>query len=385
MTIAELFVNIGIKGDGEAQKALKNVKGGLGEISSTGLAAKAALVGVVYGLERLTGVVSQRGLELQQFSNLTGLSTDMLQRWQYAARQSGVSAEEMAGSLKGVQSVMVDMLMGKGAPAGMGILARAVGFDMSKARDTFYVMGKLKEFAKSAPADVGNSVLKTFGLSESTIQFLRSTKVELDKIKPSNIFSPGEIATLARVNIAWSNFWNSIQMFTGHMAGAFGLNVISSLQRALTLTQHLVSEFTKLIKKFPVLGTVAKAALAVIGAELLILGGPLTAIATAITGIIYLFSEWQKHREGKKSLFGDKNFKGNVIEEFMNSDLGKLLKKPMADQIPYKKQPQDQGKTIQQQNTFNINEANDPHGTPSSMQKYLNDALRQMSAQGQGS
>jgi len=165
MTIAELFVNLGVKGADSAGKALGGVKGGLGEVKSMSLEAKAALVGVIYGLERMMSNSAQLGTSLTNFNALTGISAQQLQQWQYAARQAGVAGEEMTGSMKAVQSTMANMLMGKGAPEGMAMLANKVGFDPARARDTAYVLGQLQKFAQSVPQDVGNAMIKSFGVS----------------------------------------------------------------------------------------------------------------------------------------------------------------------------------------------------------------------------
>jgi hypothetical protein len=327
MTVAELFINLGVKGDGPAQKALVGMKKGLGDISSASLAAKAGVLAVLYGLERLTQGAAQQGLELQQFANLTGLSTDRLQRWQYAARQAGVSNEEMAASFKGIQTAMGNMQLGLGAPAGFGVFARTVGFDQTKLRDTFYVMEKLKEFAKVSPPDVGNQILKSFGLGEGTIQFLRTTSVELDKIKPRNLFSEAEINQLAKVNIAWSNFWNTVKLFSGHFTAKYGADVIKDIASAFQFFVHLGSDVNKLIKDFPVLQDVAVAA----GLAIAVAFAPLTAL---IAGVVLILGEVEKYREGKQSIFGENGklpdklqFGSKITNYVTGNEIGKDLSK----------------------------------------------------------
>lgn len=339
MTIAELFVNIGVKGDEKAKQAVSGVKDNLKEIGSSSLAAKAALIGVIYGLERLTGMAAARGMELKQFSAATGLSADTLQRWQYAARQFGVEGNEVAGTVKTIQSSMTNMLLGKGAPEGLGLIAQKVGFDRNKARDAFYVMGKLQEFAKVVPPDIAGNILKGFGVSENMFQFMRQNKLDLDKIKPSNLFSQGEIDQLAKVDVAWSNFWNTLKMFSGHQVAKFGLPAVNELAKATKLMESWIKTVEVMIKQFPILADVAKAAFGVITAAVLILGGPIMQISAAITGIIALMGEWEKHKEGAKdsifgstkgdktngkdSLFG-KEFNGNILEKLFTGFIDKV-------------------------------------------------------------
>lgn len=302
MTIAELFVKIGVKGAGDTGKALGGVKNALKSIADTSLEAKAALLAVVYGMEQLMTQSARRGMDLQKFADLTGLSTERLQRWQYAARQSGVDGEDMAASIKGVQGAMADMLTGKGAPAGMGIFAKAVGFDPAKARDTFYVMDKLREFARQAPPDIGNSVLRSFGLSDDTIQFMRKSKIELDKIRPTNVYSSSEIERLSKIHVAWENLWNTLKYFMGHGVANFGMPVVKELASAMDLVMKFTTAIETLIRRFPVLGDVGKVALMALAGAMIIMGGPLTALSAAITGIIFILGELNKDIEGQESV-----------------------------------------------------------------------------------
>jgi len=116
MEIAELFVRLGVKGASETKTALTSTKNTLGEVSTSALAAKAAIVATIYAVERLMSTSANAGNGLQQFSDLTGLSAEQLQRYQFAARQAGATNENLTSSIKGVQSAITNMLLGKGQP-----------------------------------------------------------------------------------------------------------------------------------------------------------------------------------------------------------------------------------------------------------------------------
>lgn len=259
MTIGEFFINLGIKGADTAGKALGGVKSGLGDVKSMSLEAKAAIIGVVYGLEQLMSHSAQMGTDLTNFNALTGMSTKELQQWQYAARQAGVSGEEMTGSLKAVQNAMTNMLLGKGAPEGMAMLANKVGFDPAKARDTMYVMGQLQKFAQAVPKDVGNNMLKSFGISEGTIAAMRRNAFTPQAFAKAPTYSNGEIGQLDKVNVAWSNLGNKIQMAFGHLTAKEGLPIIKDISMLTDKVLALIEAFVKLsekLKLFEVIGKV---------------------------------------------------------------------------------------------------------------------------------
>ena len=139
MKIGELFIDLGVKGKDVTGKAIRSIHDGLQGVADTSLSTKAAIVGVVFGIERMMSFSSKMGAGLKEFSLLTGLSTRELQKWQYAGRKVNVSNEEVESSFKSIQQAMGDMLIGKGAPEGMALLADAVGFDENKAKDTLFL------------------------------------------------------------------------------------------------------------------------------------------------------------------------------------------------------------------------------------------------------
>lgn len=327
MTIAEFFVNISVKGGEKAAKSVATVQSGLKEVQISGLAAKAAIVGVVYGLERLTSLVSARGMDLQQFAIFTGKSAEALQKWQYLGRQFGVTNEDMASSIKNVQTAMTNMLTKGTAPEGLNRLASKVNFDATKARDVFYVMEKLREFARvtADQPDLANQALRSFGLSDSTIAALRVSRVELDNISKSEIFSDKQTQALARVDVQFSNFWNRLKMMSGQNVVLFGGEAIKRLNDAVSSLKEAGVGLSKLIKLMPELGTAAKA----MGLVLAAVFAPWT---TAILGTIYLLSELQNKKSPLyKMVMGDA---GKGVPQAKKDDgfgIGQLFKFKFID------------------------------------------------------
>lgn len=246
MNIGELFINLGIKGTEKTVGAIASVRKGMGEITSTSIEAKAAIIGAMYGLERLVETSNRIGTSLTNFNALTGISVQELQRWQYAARQAGVSGEEIAGSMKSVQNAMTNMLFNKGAPEGLGLVAEKVGFDFKRARDTLYVLQQLQKFAQQVPADVGNAVLKSFGLSEGTIAAMRRNAFTPEMLAKAPTYSDKEVKALDKANIAWSNLINKIQMAIGHFNALHGLSLVNDISKLTDKILQLANSFMKL-------------------------------------------------------------------------------------------------------------------------------------------
>lgn len=260
MKIGELFVELAAKGSEKMKGALKEARSGMNELASSSLATKAAIAGVLYGMQRLMSESGQMGTALTNFTHLTGLSAKNLQQWQYAARQAGVSSEEFTGNLKSVQQAMTNMLMGKGAPEGMGLLANQVGFDPKRARDTFYVMEQLQKFARSGvPEDLANSVIKSFGVSEGTIAAMRRNMFRPEVFSRAPTYSENEIKKLDQVNVAWSNLGQKIQMAFGQFTAKHGMQLVSDISKVADSVLKLTNALGTLADKLKIFQIIGKA------------------------------------------------------------------------------------------------------------------------------
>ena len=258
MNIADLFVNLGIKGTEKTVGALSNVGKGLGNVSSMSLEAKAGILAVLYGFERLVAASGAAGTGLVNFNALTGISAQTLQQWQYAARQAGESNEDLAGSFKGVQNVIANMLLGKGAPEGMQIFAKTVkDFDMTRLRDTPYMMSKIAEAAQKLPKDVGNNLLKSLGASEGFLTSSRRGVFTEANFKKAPHYSDGELKSLDKANIAWSNLGTEIGMAIGDFNAKHGRQLVTDISKITDQVLRLVNALDNLATKVKLFDAIA--------------------------------------------------------------------------------------------------------------------------------
>jgi hypothetical protein len=248
VNVGELFLSLGVKGSEKTIGALSETKKGMGELGSMSLEAKAAILGVVYAFERMMAQSSKVGTDLENFNALTGISAQTLQRYQYAARQVGVSNEEMTSSFKGVQNTMTAMRLGKGAPEGLALLSGKVGFDANRAKtDTAYVMKKLQEYA-NAEHEVGmrNFVLKSFGLSENVMTAMARNAFKPEVMAKAPTYDEKELKQLDRANAAWANLSNKVQMAIGHFNAMHGGQLVKDISLITDKVIKLADVFLKL-------------------------------------------------------------------------------------------------------------------------------------------
>lgn len=318
MTAGELVVNIVLKGGEKAKDTFEGLNKGVKSVASSSLEAKAALVGAVYALDRLISSAGQQGSTLTQFINLTGQSAESLQRWKLAFERTGGAAEDMQSSVQSVYQSLVKQNAGLGAIAGFGFVNNAMNMDMAKVRnnDAFYVMEQLRQFANSqrGKTGIGTDMLKTFGLSDSVIAGLRNKDMDPSKVAKGLIIGDHEREGLNKMNIALNAFWQNMRRFGTKETEIFGPSVVTNLNGALRTLEKLTSAFNKLTGMQKGLGVIV-GLITTMAVQFAVMGGPLTALTAAVGALIWLAAQWDKHSKGEDNVFGDKNFKGNILSK----------------------------------------------------------------------
>lgn len=268
-TVAELFVNIGVKGADKSLASLKGVKGALKEVSSTSLEAKAAIVAAVYALQRLFDASGKRGTELSNYNAQLGLSTKTLQEYSYAARQAGASNEEMMQSFTTISKEMTNIRMGKSGPAGMQQLSQwyaqfvnGVGFgreDIEKFRQ------KPEEFIKAMQqiAQSGKVDKKVFSAALDFLPGNVIAAINKNAFTPENLakaptYSDKEVDKLQKAQAAWGNFFEKFEMMIGRINAKYGEKVVNGLGKVADSVGKVIEASVKFSDKVSLVDGITK-------------------------------------------------------------------------------------------------------------------------------
>lgn len=230
MTIAELFVKLGITGGEKAKKDIEGVKGGMADLASMSLEAKAAILAAMYAVEEMGRKSAQTGNDLRQFENVTGMSAVTLQKFIYAARQVGVGANDVTSSIKGIQSAMTAMAYGKGPPEALALFTRYVGgIDKSKLNDAFYLVQKFQEFVQKAPANMTRMLAPSMGITEAMLSAMHQHAFTAQTLNKAPVYSENQISSLQNVQVGWANLGASIEMAFGKLNAKHGPQLIKDI------------------------------------------------------------------------------------------------------------------------------------------------------------
>lgn len=280
-----------------------------------------ASAGALTAMGGLAYKTVQNADELNTMAKQTGLSTDEIQRMQYASDLVDVSLDDMTGAISKLKKQMA----GSGtAFADLGVEVKNSDGSMRDATDVFYdTLAALSQieneterdqkameiFGKSADSlagiiDDGGAALKQYGdeaeamgliLSEDTLGNLNEINDTIDKTKAQVGGSLAQLgATIATtLSPVLDKVVGLIQKVSDKIAALTPeqtetimkiLGIVAAIGPVLTIGGKLISGIDTIIN---VLGTVVG-----------VLGGPLTiAIAAVVAAGVLLYKNWDKVKE----------------------------------------------------------------------------------------
>jgi len=102
MSVGELFVKLGVQAE---TAKLKDFAAGIANTAMSTVALVAGLAGLSYGLKEMLSNAMDASTELKTFNSTTGMSMQMLQKWQLVAERVFVAPEVMTQSLTRLQDI----------------------------------------------------------------------------------------------------------------------------------------------------------------------------------------------------------------------------------------------------------------------------------------
>lgn len=257
MTIAELFVQLGVKGADTAGKALGGVKNGLTEVKDMSLEAKAAIIGAIYALERMMSSSAKTGTALTDFNTITGVSTQNLQKWQYAAQQANNSAEDVAGSVKTLQDNMMKILQGQAAPTGWNAFQNFMSkngqlLSADKMRDMDYMLHWTQKFAQAGPADVMKDKVMSLIGNEKIFAAMRMNAFRPEVENKAPTYSNNQIEKLNKVDVAWANLGTKVKMAFGAFTAKDGMKIVEWISLITDKVIKLADVLMKIADRFKI-------------------------------------------------------------------------------------------------------------------------------------
>ena len=161
MAVADELVTIlGVDLARDALSKLEGFKKGVDSVKKTLIGLSVTVTGAAAAMNLMVKGAADEAMELQKLSDKTGLSTDALQEWGYAAKAAGGDAKAVQNDLVGLQQ----KFMGTGKSAEKSLLSMADSFSkMSGSRAQIHG--------------------KAWGLSDDTIALLRKGRDGIEQLR----------------------------------------------------------------------------------------------------------------------------------------------------------------------------------------------------------
>jgi hypothetical protein len=263
LNIGELFLNLGIKGTEKTIGAVQGVSKGLGEVKSMSLEAKAAIIAAIYSLERMMSAAGKTGTSLSLFSATTGMSSQMMERFKFAAQQVGVVGDEVETSMKGVQDKMVGFLRGEGAPKGLEMFRNymhSIGKEVNES-DLLNIpkmFMDIQDFSRSGPPELLKDLTTSLGITENTFAAMTKNAFRPDVMDRAPVHSDKQVDTLNKVDVAWANLGTKVKFAFDALTSKHGLPIINDISKLTEKVFDMISAFSVLADKLKVFQVIGK-------------------------------------------------------------------------------------------------------------------------------
>jgi hypothetical protein len=254
--IASLLVELGVVGESGTKKALETTKVGMGELYSSSLATKAAILAVVYGLEQLMMTSAAMGTNLLNLSAISGDTTKDLQQIGWAAQQSGLSAKDAENAFVGLATRMQGLdFAGTSGGQAVSLMQSVLGnFDVDRAKkDHKYLVDEVQKYYNTAGVTLAqkNATLNDLGLGSLTKAFADKS------FNPKNyasapVLSDATLKNLSAVQTKWLNFETHLENIIAKLTSAHGGQLVGELDKIAVALGHLVGNLDKLAEKMKV-------------------------------------------------------------------------------------------------------------------------------------
>lgn len=271
MNVAELFVNLGIKGADKTVGALTDVKKGLNETKSMAWETKAALVAAMYALEKMFAASGKQGTSLTNLNTLLDVSTKTLQEYQYAGQQVGATAEEVAASLKGIKDAMAEISAGGSAPRGlapmMDAFAKLTGHNIKETPEELmkepqkviqYLEQAYPKMLQLYGKGLTNSFIKSLVGSENMVVGVEKNIFRPDIFKQAPKYSDSDLKQLTLADRAWRNLGTTIEFAFGKFNAKHGLQLVQDIAKITDAVLRLVQALVLVGEKYKVFDGLSK-------------------------------------------------------------------------------------------------------------------------------
>lgn len=231
--VDELVTLLGFKVDPAAHPTAAKFTRAIDGIGKYALAASASIMGAAASLLYFAEKSAHAGAEIERFHQLTGMSTDAIQQWTYAAQQISGNKQSILSDIENITTSLNPIMPGD-FNQGMYL------FFGSRLKDFKDANAVLKELSKTFPKLSEQKSLqwgRLMGITPETVMLLRQGEAGLGRLfvkAKERALSPKETEEALRFARAWDDLKDRVEKFTMKIGIAL-----------LPILERLFDRFTK--------------------------------------------------------------------------------------------------------------------------------------------
>lgn len=199
MKIADFFISLGfnVKGGEELPKTEQ----AMGKLEFSGLKLLAGVTAINAAFYAMMTKAVEASVVLQKFALTTGLSSEKLQDWQFAAAKGNVAAGQVVDAIKAIQSAQAAIAFGNAEGAAPWLL---LGIDPRQ--DPFKVLTQLQAQIQKLDPAIARKKLSEMGFGDDIFYLMKQGRFGTGGLGKNMIVSNEERDNLAKLGAEWRTF-----------------------------------------------------------------------------------------------------------------------------------------------------------------------------------
>lgn len=266
MNLGSLFVELGVKGGTQANGKVKELRDGLRDAAIIANQTVQLMSKVYEGTKQLVQENTAWGVSLTNASKDLNISTDSLQRWDYAARLTGAKAGEMDSAFKSLQGTILGIADSGELPdyfahlmSQMNEVDKSFDADRFRSGDLEYAMTMIRKLANNGTTDLArlNKALSAMGFSDGVSNFLKNGTTNLGSISKNLIVDKNGVKSLDQMYKSLVEIEQVSQVAFADIAKMFDKDLLDDFKDLVIELADLVKALLTLSKDTGLIGQIA--------------------------------------------------------------------------------------------------------------------------------
>lgn len=233
--IDELVTLLGFKVDSSAHPTLNKFNQSIESVGKFAAVAMTFITGAATALVYFAEKSAQAGAEIERFHMLTGMSTDSIQRWTYAAGQISGNKQSILGDIQSITAGINPLMPGQ-FNQGLYLM---FGDKLKGMKDANQVLKEMAPLFQRMTSQKAMQWGNLIGISPETVMLLHSGKLDtLFKQANGTILSPAQV----EASYKFAQNWERFKLVAERAVQEFAIKLFPAIEKVFKATEKWLSD-----------------------------------------------------------------------------------------------------------------------------------------------